>query len=71
MSVCRNLLSVVPVLLKTNTIYEKIVSRQILNLKENSKTEQITFSGIDYYLSRIKEAKNSERELISESDNTL
>ncbi len=54
-----------------NTIYEKIVSRQILNLKENSKTEQITFSGIDYYLSRIKEAKISERELISESDNTL
>ena len=54
-----------------NTIFEKIASRQLLNLKDNSKKEQIVFSGIDYYLTRIKESKTAKRELINEADNTV
>ncbi len=54
-----------------NTIYEKIVSRELLKIKPNSKQEQITFSGIDFYISRIKDAKDALQHIVNEEDSTV
>lgn len=51
-------------------IFQKISSRQILNLSLNSKKEQLTLFGIDYYIDRIKEAKKAKRVPINSDDNT-
>ena len=54
-----------------DNIFQKISKRQILNLSPSSKKEQLSLFGIDYYISRIKEAKKFDRMQISHNDNTL
>ena len=53
------------------TIFQKIVSRLILNLGKNSKKEQLPLFGIDFYLNRIKGAQGVPRKVVSNQDNTL
>lgn len=54
-----------------NTIFEKIRNKRILNLKSNSKKEQIYFVNIDTYLDGIEGAKNAKRVLLNHEDITL
>ncbi|MDK2819773.1 MAG: DUF2779 domain-containing protein [Mycoplasmataceae bacterium] len=54
-----------------DNIFQKISKRQILNLSPSSKKEQLSLFGIDYYISRIKEAKKFDRMPINHNDNTL
>ncbi|MGL5204965.1 MAG: hypothetical protein ACRC63_01820, partial [Metamycoplasmataceae bacterium] len=52
------------------TIFDKISSRQLLNLKQGSKKKQLEFKGIDYYIRRINDAKSAKRAYIYKSDTT-
>ncbi|MGL5617935.1 MAG: DUF2779 domain-containing protein [Metamycoplasmataceae bacterium] len=52
------------------SIFEKISTRVLLNLKSGSKKKQLEFNGIDYYISRINDARNATREHIKDLDTT-
>ncbi|MGL5732606.1 MAG: DUF2779 domain-containing protein [Metamycoplasmataceae bacterium] len=52
------------------TIFEKISSRILLDLKPTSKKKQLEFNGIDYYIRRINDARNAKRENIHDLDTT-
>ncbi|MGL6125409.1 MAG: DUF2779 domain-containing protein [Metamycoplasmataceae bacterium] len=55
----------------SKTILQKILDRELLDLKANSKKEQISFSGgIDYYIDRINDAKKAKRLPIGKNDIT-